>query len=399
MMNSNEISLSVKDFQIVKSASLTFTPGLTTIIGQSNNGKSALFRAAKSCIYNEPGQTSIRNGCSSYAVGIQMNNNTVIYQKGKESLYKINGNVYQKIGRTQLPEVADALKIKELNLNGVNEQINFWDQMEKPFLLDRSETDLFRFIVDSGKDNNITQALKSIVSDRQNITKEITLTEGMIAQSEQNLKLFEDKLVDSDKNIEICDRVISIGPKIKTLDSIKSSISKRNQLSSDFNTVNNRLIILNDTLDKTLLPSEKISNKLKTKSVVEDIILRYKDKNLKLISIKDFISNLKFMDDVRLNESIDKYKSLTSLITNHHELMSKLQDINNYKIPDVDDLFISNYNKYKSINEIISKRADLSNKQSILNSNIKSSNDSLNDLKEELNKIGICPTCGQPIHD
>ena len=169
----NVINLSVKDFQIIKNASLTFGPGLNAIIGQSNNGKSALFRAAKSCIYNEPGTTSIRNGCSSYAVGLQMNGHTVIYQKGKESIYKIDGNVFQKVGRTQLPEVAGSLNIRELNLNGSNEQLNFWDQMEKPFLLDRSETELFRFIVDSGKDNNITLALKTLVSDRQGITKEI----------------------------------------------------------------------------------------------------------------------------------------------------------------------------------------------------------------------------------
>ena len=107
----NVINLSVKDFQIIKNASLTFGPGLNAIIGQSNNGKSALFRAAKSCIYNEPGTTSIRNGCSSYAVGLQMNGHTVIYQKGKESIYKIDGNVFQKVGRTQLPEVAGSLNI------------------------------------------------------------------------------------------------------------------------------------------------------------------------------------------------------------------------------------------------------------------------------------------------
>ena len=66
MENCNEIVVSIRDFQIIKKASLTFKPGLTAIIGQSNNGKSAIFRAIKSCVYNEPGATSIRNGCSSY---------------------------------------------------------------------------------------------------------------------------------------------------------------------------------------------------------------------------------------------------------------------------------------------------------------------------------------------
>ena len=187
MYTNNDMQVSIKDFQIIKKASLTFSPGLTAIIGQSNNGKSAIFRAIKSCIYNEPGTNSVRNGCSSYAVGISMNNHTVICQKGNGNLYKIDGQIYQKVGRTQLPEVADLLNIKQLNINNSNEQLNFWDQMEKPFLLDRSETDLFRFIVDTGKDNNITSALKTLTSDRQGLTKEITKIEGMLEQAELNI--------------------------------------------------------------------------------------------------------------------------------------------------------------------------------------------------------------------
>ena len=195
----NSVNLSVKDFQIVKNANLSFLPGLNCIIGQSNNGKSALMRAAKACIYNTPGTTNVRLGCNNFAVGLQMNGHTVILQKGTNSIYKVDNEVYGKIGRTQLDEVAKATGIKELQINGSNEDINFWDQMEKPFLLDRSETELFRFIVDSGKDNNVTTALKSITQDRQQITKDITLTEGKIRAIEDNIARQEEELKDSDK--------------------------------------------------------------------------------------------------------------------------------------------------------------------------------------------------------
>ena len=119
----NNVNLSVKDFQIIKSANLSFLPGLNCIIGQSNNGKSALMRAAKACIYNEPGTTSVRLGCNNFAVGLQMNGHTVILQKGNNSIYKVDNDVYGKIGRTQLDEVAKALGIKQLNINGSNEEI------------------------------------------------------------------------------------------------------------------------------------------------------------------------------------------------------------------------------------------------------------------------------------
>ena len=78
MMNNqqNSVNLSVKDFQIVKNANLSFLPGLNCIIGQSNNGKSALMRAAKACIYNTPGTTNVRLGCNNFANVFQAGDNS-----------------------------------------------------------------------------------------------------------------------------------------------------------------------------------------------------------------------------------------------------------------------------------------------------------------------------------
>ena len=152
---SNDLEVQIHDFQIIKDAKLKFVPGLNVIQGESNNGKTAIFRAIKSAIYNVPGTTNVRYGADSYLVGIGYNGHTVIYKKGTETIYLIDGQQYNKPGRAQLNEVNDALDIKQLEINGVNEQLNFWDQMDKPFLLDRTPTELFRFIVDSGKDDNI----------------------------------------------------------------------------------------------------------------------------------------------------------------------------------------------------------------------------------------------------
>lgn len=65
--------VSLKDFQIIKKANLEFIPGLNVIIGPSNNGKSSILKAIKSCIYTIPGSTSIRAGQNSYTVGLGYN--------------------------------------------------------------------------------------------------------------------------------------------------------------------------------------------------------------------------------------------------------------------------------------------------------------------------------------
>ena len=41
---------SIKDFQIIKKATLEFTPGLNVIIGPSNNGKTSILKAIKAAL-------------------------------------------------------------------------------------------------------------------------------------------------------------------------------------------------------------------------------------------------------------------------------------------------------------------------------------------------------------
>ena len=395
----NVINLSVKDFQIIKNASLTFGPGLNAIIGQSNNGKSALFRAAKSCIYNEPGTTSIRNGCSSYAVGLQMNGHTVIYQKGKESIYKIDGNVFQKVGRTQLPEVASSLNIRELNLNGSNEQLNFWDQMEKPFLLDRSETELFRFIVDSGKDNNITLALKTLVSDRQGITKEINMIEGMLSQADITIQNYKDKLVNSDNILDTCNKIIQLGPEIKRLESSETCISKHKELSDGLFKVNLELNSLNKLLLDVEPMQESLLTKYKKSDLVDKIVNSYRQKQKLLNDINLRINKYEFIGDITLNENLNKYNLLNSIVSKRHELSGKLSDINKIKIPEVSSGFNENAEKLSKLIQILDRRnASFSNLSKVKDS-INEYDLKIKSLKEELDGIGVCPTCGQPIHN
>lgn len=123
--------------------------GLNVIVGQSNNGKSATLRGIESAVYNVSGTDSIRHGASSYLIGLEYKGNTVVFQKGASTTYMVNGERYGKAGREIPPEVSEALDMKELEINGRNERLNFWKQMDKPFLLDRTPTELFRFIVDT----------------------------------------------------------------------------------------------------------------------------------------------------------------------------------------------------------------------------------------------------------
>lgn len=398
MNNQNSINLSVKDFQIIKSANLSFLPGLNCIIGQSNNGKSALMRAAKACIYNESGTSSVRLGCNNFAVGLQMNGHTVILQKGNNSLYKIDNEVYGKIGRTQLDEVANALQIKELSINGSNETINFWDQMEKPFLLDRSETELFRFIVDSGKDTNVTAALKSITQDRQQISKDIVITQGKIAQIEDNIKRQELELQNSDKKLDIYNKIIELGPKIsrvKELTNLKNkALDDGKQLSEVFSEksrIDKVIDLSSQILEQINLNTRKLNLSIELSNKI-----RISQEQIK--NINTLLDKTKSLDISDLNDLFSKYKLLSSLVSKTRDTQDLIVELSNKTYKDI-NINKDNLDKYKNLSEIIS-RVNLKQSQIAMLENEKVIIDNeLEKVNKELENIKICPTCGQLLHN
>ena len=395
---SNQFNLSVKDFQIIKGANLSFLPGLNCIIGQSNNGKSALFRAAKSCIYNIPGTSQVRLGASSYAVGIQVNGHTVILQKGTNNIYKIDGQTINKIGRTQLEEVAKALNIKELNLNGTNEQINFLDQMEKPFLLDRSETELFRFIVDSGKDNNITSALKSITQDRQQITRDITLTEGKLQALEQDTEKKKLELANSKDKLDVCERVIAIGPKIqrvKEITKLKETFEQDNeQLLKSTKLLENTTSIIN----KVESPVTKINNIVKKSNLISQLIKDYREKSNSIKVLEEKISSLSVFKDSNLSKSFEKYKLLSELISSVNEANSELKQANSVVVPEFKSDIKQKLELSNTLRDLVLRLSTNKKARAELEEQIEQEEIQIRELKESINKVGICPTCGRPLH-
>lgn len=396
----NEVTVSIKDFQIIEKATLTFNKGLNCIIGPSNNGKSAIFRAIMSLLYNEPGTNRIREGCSSYAVGLQMNGNTVLFQKGtKESIYKINGTIYQKPGRVQLEEVAEATGIKELNLNGRNEQLNFWYQMEKPFLLDRSETDLFRFIVDSGKDNRTTLALKDMVSDRQTKNAEVIQLEGRIAQLEDDLKTYEEQLATSEYKISVCNRIIELGPKIKQLDLMEKLCNDLESINKELKETESKLEIYNrilGNLNSKMGMLEELTAKTEVYRTILNNITTYKedlDKHTnKLEKLNDYLK-------------LDYGKNIERVI-NMNMLLSSLGSIN-FQIEGIDNK-LSVFNKYSEVNKdnidrvinmnlLISKFEVMKNSYNNIETEIEANKKDLDLVKEALGQFKICPLCNRPL--
>ena len=103
--------LRIKNFQIIKRADMTFKPGLNVIVGPTNNGKSAIFRAIEAAIFNKSTDNVITSGERAAAVGVEYNGHSVIWQRdsGRKDFkvtYMIDGQTLTKVGRSVLTCVA-----------------------------------------------------------------------------------------------------------------------------------------------------------------------------------------------------------------------------------------------------------------------------------------------------
>lgn len=390
------MKVSIKDFQIVKSASLEFVPGLTVIQGESNNGKSALFRAIKSCIYNEPGTTNVRVGCKNYMVGIEHNNHKIILQKGENSLYVIDGEQYNKIGKSQVEEVRNALGISALSINGNTEKINFWDQMEKPFLLDRNSSDLFRFIVDSGEDDNLNTTLRSMVTDKNKLNVDKNLKEGSVTTLKEQIDEQDKLLAGFEGKIELCEKIISFGPRTSSLLTIKTNIEEIEEteikLKETENTITELKITEKQLQDSMNTLSYRISSKQQLNDILNkehnlsDIISQTSTALAGKLNLKDIIP--------QLDKNIMLVTKLADMVKKHAEISRILEDKVNRIEVKIDESKIS---KQNTLGLLLNRIDNVTTTSNSIKDELNKLHNDYADIIKEYNSVDICPYCNQRI--
>lgn len=391
------MKVSIKDFQIIKNAELEFVPGLTVIQGESNNGKSAIFRAIKSCIYNEPGNNHVRNGCKNYMVGIQYNGHTIILQKGENSLYVIDGQQYNKIGKTQVPYVAELLGINALSINDTTEKINFWDQMEKPFLLDRNSSELFKFIVDSGKDDNLNNTLRSMVSDKNKLNVEKNLKEGAINQLKKQIDDSEILLAGFEDKIKLCEGIIEFGPLVSNLQTITNTINNINNNNNIITTTTNRINDITEKKKEIDDISSRLSYNISSKGILHDLLDKITTRHTELKTIDNILMNKvdykSRLDD--MYKSISIVEKLKHIVTN----MLSLNDVIKVTTDRIPVTLTQDYlTRYSSLSTLLQRITTVNATQSNISAALVSIKQDLEPLLHEYSEIDVCPYCGNKLN-
>jgi len=185
-------SLILRNFQSHKKSTLNFSPNVNAIIGHSNSGKTAILRGLFWAIYNRPSGLSFisywnrdkkGNPLKSTSAQITNENNSIKRIRNPDlNGYKINDDITLEAIGMDVPEQVE----KILNIGEVNIQ----RQMDAPFLLSESASEVARFLNKEIRLDLIDKILNNAESKRRKYNQDIKQYEAEIISIEKELETF-----------------------------------------------------------------------------------------------------------------------------------------------------------------------------------------------------------------
>jgi energy-coupling factor transporter ATP-binding protein EcfA2 len=121
----------LRNFQTHEDRAVAFGPGVTTIVGRTDAGKSAILRALRLVFTNQPaGDRYVRHGADRAAVRVWVDGRVLTRLRGtKLNAYELDGERFVSFSGDVPPEVAALANVSESNFQG---------QIDPPYWLTES---------------------------------------------------------------------------------------------------------------------------------------------------------------------------------------------------------------------------------------------------------------------
>ena len=403
----NKLKLGLSNFQSISDGELEFETGLNFIIGQSNSGKSATFRALKACLSNPSGsQRFIKKGHSCAEVSLEYNGNTIIWKRTKsESSYEINGEKYVKTGKSDAFKILDNVGFaKDFNDNIMNIE----EELQLPFPYGISKFDLFKLFENVFCVSDSAIILKSAKEQENKVKEEIVLLESDLVKTQKKIEeLNKFKLeVDFDKLASFKSTLVSTKKRIEFLNDGMDIIQRAIKVSSisipKIKSFKNLAVEYSELkgVQRTVEVTKKLhqlSGTIKDMKSPKKVDIRdYKE----LSNLLSYLNKLKELSSVSLPIPIIIPENL---ILKRNELRDlehttkKLKELHKIKLPQysVTNL-LSRYDELKNyledLEKVITKSKVLAEKRGKVKNKIET-------LEKKIKEYKVCPLCLRPIED
>lgn len=372
--------IELHNFQSHEYTEMEFDRGLNVILGNSDVGKTAILRAIKWALYNEPkGDYFIRQGEKEVSVKVTFSNGVVVERaktpsKNSYFLVDSSGNEmrFEGFGIDVPKEITDVTNMYKVPLDNSNNKtiLNIAEQLDGPFLLNEQASLRASAIGRLIGVNYVDDALRNVVRDNKRTNQEIV----ELRKNKDDLKEQLDEFSYIKDYKEKYEKITRIRNKIKdlqdrlnfcfklkeNLDKNKIELEEISNLVENFKNLNQLEIII-PNLENSLLKKNNFENYFNK--------IEKTDREIELINSN--LNKLKSLDDLslrvsKINENknslaiyenlFDKYKK------NIKELSEVNSDLKNYKNNDEIQRISENLeNKMVFYSKIYGYRADLNN--------------------------------------
>ena len=318
--------LTLKNFEAHKDTLIDFENGVTIIKGNSNAGKSSLFRALRFVLLNEPGGEDFINfNENETEVTLQYNNHIVTRAKArsnKRNEYIVDGKVLKAFGQGVPDEVKQVSGLSEINYE--------WQFDKRPFLL--AETGGYI----AGKLNEIVNldlidiSLKNIEQKRRATNKDIESINKQLAdilpqidsyswidKAEKELAIIENKEIELNKNKILLTDLFTV-------------LENYDKLTGDYDsiyTISDRMITaLVQDIDRYKVNNSSYNNML----LLHDSTIKAIDMHKQIVVIPtEFV--------VESMQALETYKHTTNLLEASATLLNSIVEQNKV-LDDIGDL-------------------------------------------------------------
>lgn len=193
--------LIIDNFQSHEHTEIEFGPGLNVIVGPSDFGKSAVVRALRWVLYNEPrGNSFIRAGAKVCKVSIELDDGTVITRlrsttgKNQYLLRKPDEDelVFEGFGNEIPVEITQATAVRKIYIDENSKvELNFGAQLEGPFLLAENGAVRAKVIGQLGGVHILDLAQRSVNTELRRLGEQEKRCQDELLQIAEALKTYE----------------------------------------------------------------------------------------------------------------------------------------------------------------------------------------------------------------
>lgn len=345
-------SIHIKNYQSHRDTFLEFDEGVNVLIGESDAGKSAIFRAIQWCLYNRPlgsgFRTSGARGDTSVTLKFTDGNELVRVVGPKENVYIVNGQELRAFGQNPPEEV--------LALHKMDRVLNVQAQIDQIFLLQSSPGAVAKYFNEMADLTKIDKTNKGIDSKSRQIKGDVTLARRSIEKSEA--------IVDG-----LSERLKILDPLVEELQGFQD---ERDEMLKEQKAVQQAVSELENTADRKARLSQRI--------VPEELMASMSDATIK----KEGITTTQ--------------KQLAAIVDDLQDVQKKIKRIRSEIVPDdlikqLDDLFDEGMDlrkKFDSLDKIVSKFNDINRDRKPLSKQLEDV-----EFQYQTHMKDTCPLCGR----